>query len=47
MSCWELDKNTFITMSKNGVLNILHMKMTRPILRWPYHDLTDLTDLTF
>ena len=37
MSCWELDKNTFIicnlyNMNTKGVLNILHMRMTCPIL---------------
>ena len=46
----ELDKNTFINnlnnlynMNKKGVLNILHNKMTIPILRWRYFKLTDLT----
>ena len=45
-SCWELDKNTFITctlydMNKKGVLNIFHIKRTFPILRWQYFKLTD------
>ena len=30
-------------MNKKGVLNILHIKMTCPILRWRYFKLTDLT----
>ena len=42
--------NTFITRNSNNmniqiVLNILHIKMTCPILRWLYFKGTDLTDV--
>ena len=46
--CCELNKNTFITcnlhnMNGKGVLNIINDKMTCPILKWRYLQLTDLT----